>query len=322
MSPKDAKGVKQKTGADLRAQAEARLAAQAGPAAEAQRREASFLKNLSGARDDYQWIMSNEAWTQLGYADYTTWYVARVYPLLKALGARPSLEIANDVLDRVPADEAALPAPQRRTQDEIAELAGVSKKTVARRSQDLSGGTLSPGSDLEGVADPTAAFDAKYSTNSQPAASDERVDPVSSAETPSRPAEAPTGQPSRSDTSEGDPPVATNDQSGHEPTDPAGGIPPAPPAEPGPTPGVSSGPGAPEEGDRARQPSSGASPAPDPVALAERWLKTATAVDDIDPDQLGPAADDDLMKRIDEACAAIADWNSLIHQWRDEAKRS
>ena len=153
--------IKRRTGAELRAMREQREADR--PGAEARRREASFLKNLSGARDDYRWITANEAWLQLGYENYTAWYVARVWPLIEALGARPTPELANDVIERVHIDEAALPATQRRTDAEVAALAGVDRKTVGRRSQDRSGGTLSPGGDLDEVARATAVFDAKYS---------------------------------------------------------------------------------------------------------------------------------------------------------------
>lgn len=142
--------LKKKTGAEMRAQREQRQ--QADPAYEAKRREASFLKNLTNARDDYDWIVNNKAWTQLGYETHTEWYAARVHPLLLALGARPTPELSASILDHIEADEANLAGPQRMTQAEKAELAGVSRKTLSRRSQDQPQGTMSPGSDLASTA--------------------------------------------------------------------------------------------------------------------------------------------------------------------------
>lgn len=146
--------LKKRSGAELRALRDQRQREQGGPYAgqEASRREASFLSNLSGARDDYEWIVANQAWTKLGHESYTAWYLARVQPLMQALGARPTPELAADVVQRVREEEAVLPAAQRRTQRELAELAGVHQSSVSRSAPDAN----ACGSDLEEPAEDPA----------------------------------------------------------------------------------------------------------------------------------------------------------------------
>lgn len=140
--------LKKRSGADLRALAEQRMQEQADPATVAKQHEASFLKHITTAKEHYDWIVDNEAWVQLGHETYTAWFVAKVQPLLAALGARPTPELANDIIDHVREDEADLPAAQRRTQQEVADLAGVNRKTVSRRYQDRPGAPEAHGTDL------------------------------------------------------------------------------------------------------------------------------------------------------------------------------
>lgn len=144
--------LKKRTGSDLRAQAAERLAHLADPNFEAKQHEKAFLKDLAGAKEHYAWIVANQAWTQLGFGTYTAWFTARVHPILLQLGARPSPELAADIIDHSQREAPELPAAQRATQAQVAELAGVSKRTVQRRTQDPPPATLSPGSDLENKA--------------------------------------------------------------------------------------------------------------------------------------------------------------------------
>lgn len=76
MSAKDAKSVKHKTGADLRAQAEARLSAQAGPAAEASRRAdviRAGLTNYAATMDKITEAYQRQDWKALGYESFNAY---------------------------------------------------------------------------------------------------------------------------------------------------------------------------------------------------------------------------------------------------------
>lgn len=126
--------LKQRSGAEMRALRDQRLAAQADPATEARRREAAFRKNLTGARDDLEWIVEHQAWRHLGYASLAEWWEARVQPIMRELSMHPSREIAAVVMDQVRKEEAELPPAQRRTQREVGEMVGVSEATVGRRA--------------------------------------------------------------------------------------------------------------------------------------------------------------------------------------------
>lgn len=101
-------------------------------AREAQRREQSFISNLSGAQDDYEWIVENQAWAALGWDTFAEWWQARVTPIMRALSMRPTREIAAAVIEQVRQEEAELPPAQRRTQRELAEMVGVGEATVGR----------------------------------------------------------------------------------------------------------------------------------------------------------------------------------------------
>lgn len=81
------------------------------------------------ATQDYAIVTSDE-WRELGYESYTEWYVGHVWPLMLDLGVRPIPRAAAGVLQRIRTDEASLPPAQRRTQRELAELVGVSDKTL------------------------------------------------------------------------------------------------------------------------------------------------------------------------------------------------
>jgi hypothetical protein len=106
---------------------------------EASQRELRFLKNLHAAKADFDWIKANEAWKTLGHESFTAWWETRVAPIMVALGMRPTREVSSEVVDRVLADDANLPPEERHSKTEVAQLAGVSRKTVQRRA----GGTLS-----------------------------------------------------------------------------------------------------------------------------------------------------------------------------------
>lgn len=103
-------------------------------AQEASKYEARFLKNLTNARDDFEWIKANEAWKTLGHESFTSWWETRVAPIMSALSMRPSRAVASEVVDRALADDAAVPEDRRRGTGKIAQLAGVDRKTVQRRT--------------------------------------------------------------------------------------------------------------------------------------------------------------------------------------------
>jgi len=100
--------------------------------AQARHHEDAFLRDLSGAQDHYEWIVEHQAWRELGHDSYADWWESKVAPIMRALSMRPTREIANDVLERVQAEEAELPKAQRRTQRQLAEMTGVSQRTVSR----------------------------------------------------------------------------------------------------------------------------------------------------------------------------------------------
>lgn len=119
---------------------------------EARRREESFIGNLSGAQDDYEWIVENRAWVALGWDSFADWWVSRIQPIMRALSMRPTREIAAAVIEQVRQEEADLPPAQRRTQRELAAMVGVERSTLANRdgSRSLSGESAHR-SDLDGL---------------------------------------------------------------------------------------------------------------------------------------------------------------------------
>lgn len=142
--PKDS--VKLKPSSDLRAQAEARMAAQADPAAEARRREQSFLRNTKAAGEDLEWILLNRAWTQLGFERPGDWWEQRVTPVLVNMDLRPSAHLIELAVNTIAVDEKGLPAAQRRTQRELASLVRTTQSKVSRLrpDADASGADLAP----------------------------------------------------------------------------------------------------------------------------------------------------------------------------------
>lgn len=100
---------------------------------EARKREESFIGNLADAQDDYEWIVEHRAWKTLGWDTFAEWWTDRVTPIMRALSMRPTREIAARVVEQVRQEEAALPPAQRRTQRELAELAGVDRSGLANR---------------------------------------------------------------------------------------------------------------------------------------------------------------------------------------------
>lgn len=114
---------------------------------EAARREESFIGNLADAQDDYEWIVEHRAWLTLGYDSFADWWSDRVTPIMRALSMRPTREIAASVVEQVRAEEVELPPAQRRTQRELAELAGVHRNTLY--NQDRPQAQIVPTPDLE-----------------------------------------------------------------------------------------------------------------------------------------------------------------------------
>lgn len=102
--------------------------------AEVRRREVSFLANLGGAQDDFEWLIDREAWLDLGHDSFAAWWDTRVQPMMRALSMRPTREVAATVVERVREEEAALPPAQRRTQRELADMVGMERSTLANRN--------------------------------------------------------------------------------------------------------------------------------------------------------------------------------------------
>lgn len=102
-------------------------------AAEAARREQSFLGNLANAQDDYEWIVANEAWTGLGHDSFAAWWRVRVVPVMRALSMRPTREIAAAGIEQVRREDVERPPAQRHTQREIGEMFGVTQQAIASR---------------------------------------------------------------------------------------------------------------------------------------------------------------------------------------------
>ena len=100
---------------------------------EAQRLEDAFLNGLNDAQDAYERIVAAQAWTALGFSTFADWWESRVRPAMTALSMRPTREIAAAVVDRVREEEVGLPAAQRRTQRELAEMVGVDRSALASR---------------------------------------------------------------------------------------------------------------------------------------------------------------------------------------------
>jgi hypothetical protein len=94
--------------------------------------EEAFLGGLEDAQTAYEEIVATQAWTELGYDTFAEWWTDRVTPTMRALSMRPTREIAASVVQQVSKEEAELPPAQRRTQRQLAEMAGVSKDTVGR----------------------------------------------------------------------------------------------------------------------------------------------------------------------------------------------
>ena len=254
---------------------------------EASSKEASFLRKLSGAKDDYDWIIANEAWLKLGFETFTDWYTTRVQPVLLALGARPLPEIAADVIERVRADDEVLPKAQRHTQKELAAIAGVHPDTLSgRKRQDRDEAEVPPLADLDNP-------------------------------------DSPAGQPPEPDVPEDSSMVATD---GQPETDASVEHGPRIAPDVAPQPDEEAGSGKPEEGQPARRPSSG-DKAERSEALANwakensegaaterrsriyRWLATQTAM----VEGYGPAELDDLLDN--ELVEAIARFGDQVTEW-------
>lgn len=117
--------------------------------------EKAFLAGLEDAQAAYEQIVETQAWTELGFDSFVGWWDERVRPTMRALSMRPTREIAAAVVEKVRQEEADLPPAQRRTQQEIAEMVGVSEATVGRLAGTRSSGATSDaGADLEPEGSP------------------------------------------------------------------------------------------------------------------------------------------------------------------------
>lgn len=148
------------SGAVLRLSQNERAAALAqltDPATQARSHEAAFLKHMSQAREDFDWIVANEAWVHLGHATFADWWDARVTPIAASLGMRPTREIAKTVIEKVVEDQKDLPKAQQRSQREIAAMVGVSQKSVSRSLTESNDSTADLG---EAATDPVDAMHA------------------------------------------------------------------------------------------------------------------------------------------------------------------
>lgn len=143
--------------AALRASRDQRFAAQSDPKAEAERYEASFLRNIGAAGEDYAWILANEAWLRLGFETFTDWYERRVAPVAARLGLRPARDQAKAAIEKAAEEQKALPKDQRRSQRELARVFGVSQATISRAAGDSN---ESNGAGNEQVSDPVRQFPA------------------------------------------------------------------------------------------------------------------------------------------------------------------
>jgi hypothetical protein len=112
--------------------------------------EEAFLGGLEDAQTAYEEIVATQAWTELGYDTFAEWWTDRVTPTMRALSMRPTREIAASVVEQVRAEEYALPPAQRRTQRELAEMAGVHRNTLY--NQDRPQAQTVPTPDLEAIS--------------------------------------------------------------------------------------------------------------------------------------------------------------------------
>jgi hypothetical protein len=117
----------------------------------AQELEKAFLAGLEDAQAAYEQIVETQAWTELGFDTFAGWWDQRVQPTMRALSMRPTREIAAAVIEQVRQEEADLPPVQRRTQQELADMVGVDRRTAVgwRPPQDRSDVQDVRGDDLE-----------------------------------------------------------------------------------------------------------------------------------------------------------------------------
>ena len=116
--------------------------------------EKAFLAGLEDAQAAYEQIVETQAWTDLGFDTFAGWWDERVRPTMRALSMRPTREIQAAVVEQVRAEEAELPPAQQRTQRELAEMVGLSEKTLQRQNQDRPERTMSATTDLEPEGSP------------------------------------------------------------------------------------------------------------------------------------------------------------------------
>lgn len=331
---------KQPTRAELQAMRESKL--QGATASEAVRREISFLRNIGGAGDDLEWILFNQAWTELGFERIGDWWEQRVLPVLVHVDLRPSAALAERVIAAIAADEAGLPKAQRRTQREIASIARTSQAKVSRSRHDAS----ESGSDLEGRRKP-AAKDAPEPPANDPLdefpavidAVNKRINKTAAdaANAPADETSNEAGGMSAGDVSAAGPDVTyghsgpavnPNDITDEEPAAPNRSDSSTPPQEGVPAGGDETGPEAHPAGsdsgpvlEQPEQDGTGVdrpAPAPsDPAALLD-WFADMWA--QVDADVSGPLLTDDDMQMISESLNRIVFVVDLLIKWRDRAQ--
>lgn len=226
------------SGAVLRAAAAERFAA-LDPAAQARSHEASFLRHMSQAKDDFDWILANEAWAQLGFSTFADWWDERVAPLAASLGMRPTREIAKTVIEKVVEDQKDLPKAQQRSQREIAAMVGVDRSTVSRsapganaRGGDLGEAATDPVDAMHAALEDIDAHLAGQAGRSTEDPTDEESDPVvpvaSSSALPEDSGTAPGSAPAeQEEPRDGSPPAGEPERAGAGVTLPAPGLVPA-----------------------------------------------------------------------------------------------
>jgi hypothetical protein len=104
-------------------------------AAEAARLEADFLAGMETANAAYEPFVEGRGYIALGFDSFAEWWQERVVPRFRALEMKPTRELAARVIETVRDEERDLPALQRRTQQELADLAGVHRHTLANQDR-------------------------------------------------------------------------------------------------------------------------------------------------------------------------------------------
>jgi len=103
-------------------------------AATAAELEAQFLEALDTAQGAWDKFVTGRGYIALGYESFAEWWQERVVPRFRALELKPTRELAAKVIETVREEEQELPPLQRRTQQELADLIGVTQQAISARS--------------------------------------------------------------------------------------------------------------------------------------------------------------------------------------------